>query len=126
MSLFLAYSIVVFAWMFVVFGLIVFAEYAKLDELESYFSENEKVRRNKRFREGYDPIDRYHRMSLMIDILSGSKAYLKAGLVTEAELASVPLTLKRWALWPYRLAGICAIEMVVWEVWRRWCDIPIL
>ncbi|XMB50811.1 hypothetical protein QQ999_05700 [Pseudomonas fluorescens] len=125
MSLFLVYSIVMFAWVFVVFVLIVFAEYAKLDELESYFSENEKVLRHKRFREGYDPIDRYHRMSLMIDILSGSKAFLKAGLVTEAELASVPLTLKRWALWPYRLADVCIIEIIVWEVWRRWCDIPI-
>lgn len=125
MSLFLVYSIVMFAWVFVVFVLIVFAEYAKLDELESYFSENEKVLRHKRFREGYDPIDRYHRMSLMIDILSGPKAFLKAGLVTETELASVPLTLKRWALWPYRLADVCIIEMIVWEVWRRWCDIPI-
>lgn len=125
MSLFLVYSIVMFAWVFVVFVLIVFAEYAKLDELESYFSENEKVLRHKRFREGYDPINRYHRMSLMIDILSGSKAFLKAGLVTEAELASVPLTLKRWALWPYRLADVCIIEIIVWEVWRRWCDIPI-
>ena len=125
MSLFLVYSIVMFAWVFVVFVLIVFAEYAKLDELESYFSENEKVLRHKRFREGYDPIDRYHRMSLMTDILSGPKAFLKAGLVTEAELASVPLTLKRWALWPYRLADVCIIEMIVWEVWRRWCDIPI-
>ncbi|MDE1533523.1 hypothetical protein PVE90_27825 [Pseudomonas carnis] len=124
MSFFLAYTIVWLAGSCVVLGLIVFAEYAKLDELESYFSENEKVLRHKRFREGYDPIDRYHRMSLMIDILSGPKAFLKAGLVTEAELASVPLTLKRWALWPYRLAYVCIIEMIVWEVWRRWCDIP--
>ena len=45
--------------------------------------------------------------------------------MTEAELASVPLTLKRWALWPYRLADVCIIEIIVWEVWRRWCDIPI-
>lgn len=111
--------------MFIVLGLIVFAEYAKLDELESYFSENAKVRLHKRFWKRNQMIDKYQRMSLMIDILSGPNAYLKAGLVTEAELASVPSTLKRWALWPYRLAGICAIEMVVWEVWRRWCDIPI-
>jgi hypothetical protein len=116
MSLFLVYSIVTFAWVIVVFGLIVFAEYATLDESESYFSKNEKVLRHKRFREGYDPIDRYHRLSLMIDIPSWPKAYLKAGFVTEAELASVPLTLERWALWPYRLAGVCAIEKVVWEV----------
>ncbi|WP_236202810.1 hypothetical protein [Pseudomonas lactis] len=94
-----------------------------------YFAKSESLfqsfLRHKRFREGYDPIDRYHRMSLMIDILSGPKAFLKAGLVTEAELASVPLTLKRWALWPYRLADVCIIEIIVWEVWRRWCDIPI-
>ncbi|KFF46919.1 hypothetical protein JH25_24860 [Pseudomonas sp. BRG-100] len=125
MSPFLVYTIVWLAGSGVVLGLIVFAEYAKLDELESYFSENEKVRLHKRFWKRNRMIDRYHRMSLMVDILSGPKAYLKAGLVTEAELASVPLTLRRWALWPYRLASICIIQMVVWEVWRRWCDIPI-
>ena len=55
----------------------------------------------------------------------GLKAFLKAGLVTEAELASVPLALKRWALWPYRLGYVWTIAAVVWAVWRSWCDIPI-
>ena len=33
----------------VLVGLLLFVEYTKLEELESYFSENEVVQRNKRF-----------------------------------------------------------------------------
>ncbi|MBB6286505.1 hypothetical protein FBY10_10481 [Pseudomonas sp. SJZ103] len=44
MSFFLAYTIVWFVGMLVVVGLILFAEYTKLDQLESYFSENAEVR----------------------------------------------------------------------------------
>ena len=44
MSFFLAYTIVWFVVMLVVVGLILFAEYTKLDQLESYFSENAAVR----------------------------------------------------------------------------------
>ena len=125
MSFFLAYTIVWFVGMLVLVGLMLFAEYTKLDELESYFSENEKVCRHKRFWKKNQRLDRFHRMGLMIDILSMPKAFLKAGLVTEAELASVPLALKRWALWPYRLGYVWTIAAVVWAVWRSWCDIPI-
>ncbi|KMT57187.1 hypothetical protein [Pseudomonas fildesensis] len=53
---------------------------------------------------------RFHRMGLMIDLLLTSKRYVKEGLVTEAELASVPLSLKRWAVWPYRLTMIWIIS----------------
>ena len=125
MSFFLGYTIVLMAGVFVIWGLMLFAKYRKLDELESYFNENEKVRRHKRFWKRNQRIDRYHRMGLMVDILSMPKAFLKAGLVTEAELASVPLALKRWALWPYRLGYVWTIAAVVWAVWRSWCDIPI-
>ena len=125
MDFFLVYSIVLFVGMSVVLGLLLFAEYTKLDELESYFSENEEVRNNKRFWRRNQWIDRQYRMMLIFEYLADSKRHVKAGLVTEAELASIPLALKHWVLWPYYLAFIWAIATVVWSVWRRWCNIPI-
>lgn len=117
MSFSLVYSIVLMAGMFIILGLMFFAEYKKLDELESYFSENETVRRHKRFWKRNQRIDRFHRMGLMIDLLSLSKRFVKAGIVTEAELALVPIALKRWALWPYRLAAIWAVMAVIDYFW---------
>ncbi|PRA33233.1 hypothetical protein [Pseudomonas poae] len=119
MSFVLIYTIVLFASTFVILGLVLFAEYKKLDELESYFSENETVRRHKRFWGRNRPIDRFHRMGLMIDFLRLSKRHLKAGVVTEAELASVPLSLKRWALWPYRLGYIWVVMAFIKYFWIR-------
>lgn len=119
MSLFLIYSIVLMAGTHVLLGLILYAEYRKLDELESYFSDNERVRRHKRFWKRNQRIDRFHRMGLMVDFLSDSKRFVKAGLVTEEELASVPLALRRWALWPYRSCHIWAIATVIWAIWYR-------
>jgi hypothetical protein len=120
MDLFLAYTIVWFGGMLVILGLILYAEYTKLDELESYFSENEKVCRHKRFWKRKQRIDRFHRMGLMIDILSTPKAFLKAGLLTKAELASVPSALKRWALWLYRVSYIWIVTTGIWYVWFNW------
>ena len=40
--------------------------------------------------------------------------------VTEAELASVPLALKRWAVWPYRICHVWAVATVIWAVWFNW------
>ncbi|MBO0494296.1 hypothetical protein [Pseudomonas sp. Marseille-Q1929] len=120
MSFFLVYSIVLMAGVFVLLGLVLFAEYRKLDELESYFSENEKVRRHKRFWGRNQPIDRFHRMGLMIDFLSMPKTHIKAGLVTEAELASVPIALRRWALWPYRMTYVWIVACIICEIWFRW------
>nr|WP_314567488.1 hypothetical protein [uncultured Pseudomonas sp.] len=125
MSFFLAFTIVHFAGMFVVLGLGFFAEYTKLDEVERYFSQNERVRDNKCFWSRNRWIDRQYRMMLIFGFLSDSKRHVKAGVVTEAELASVPLALKRWVVWPYYLGFIWLIATVVWAVWRRWCDIPI-
>lgn len=125
MDFFLVYSIVWFVWMFVVLGLMLFAEYTKLDEVESYFSHNERVRGNKRFWRRKEWIDRQYRMLLIFEFLSDSKRHVKAGVVTEAELASVPLALKRWVLWPYYLGFIWLITTVVWSVWRRWGELPI-
>ena len=117
MSFFVAFTVVNFIGVLVLLGLMLFVEYTKLDELESYFSENEKVLRYKRFWKRNQRIDRFHRMGLMIDILSTPKAFLKASLVTEAELASVPLALKRWALWPYRVACVWFVASCVWYIW---------
>lgn len=125
MDYFLVYSIVWFVWMFVVLGLMLFAEYTKLEEVESYFSHNERVRGNKRFWRRKEWIDRQYRMLLIFEFLSDSKRHVKGGVVTEAELASVPLALKRWVVWPYYLGFIWLITTVVGAVWRRWGDLPI-
>ncbi|WP_426215009.1 hypothetical protein [Pseudomonas sp. DWRC2-2] len=125
MDLFLIYSIVLFAGMFVIVGLMIFAEYTKLDEVERHFSQNERVRNNKRFWCRNQWIDRQYRMLLILAFFSDSKRYMEAGVVTEAELASVPLALKRWVVWPYYVGYIWALGTVVWIVWRWWCDIPI-
>ena len=119
MSYVLFYRIVLMAGVFVTLGLMIFAQYKKLDELESYFSENERVRRHKRFWGRNQRIDKSHRMGLMVDFLSDSKRFVKAGIVTEAELASVPLALKRWALWPYRLCHIWVVMAIIDYFWIR-------
>ncbi|WP_339437191.1 MULTISPECIES: hypothetical protein [unclassified Pseudomonas] len=125
MSFFLAFTIVHFAGMFVVLGLGLFAEYTKLDEVESYFLQNEKVQDNKRFWNRNRWIDRQYRMMLISEFLSDSRRYVEAGVVTEAELDSVPLALKRWVVWPYHLGFIWLIATLFWGAWRWWCDIPI-
>lgn len=125
MSFFLAFTIVHFAGMFVVLGLGFFVEYTKLDEVERYFSQNEMVCGNKRFWRRNRWIDRQYRMMLIAEMLSDSKRHLKAGVVTEAELASIPLSLKRWVVWPYYLGFMWLIATAVWSFWRWWCDIPI-
>lgn len=125
MDLFLIYSIVLFAGMFVIVGLMIFAEYTKLDEVERHFSQNERVRDNKRFWCRNQWVDRQYRMLLILAFFSDSKRYMEAGVVTEAELASVPLALKRWVVWPYYVGYIWAFGTVMWIIWRWWCDIPI-
>ncbi|MCF5669186.1 hypothetical protein [Pseudomonas marginalis] len=125
MDFFLVYTIVWFVGMFVFLGLLIIAKYTKLDEVERYFSQNERVQDNKRFWKRNQWIDRQYRMMLISDFFSDSKRYLEAGIVTEAELASVPLALKRWMVWPYYVGYIWAFGTAVWTFWRWWCDIPI-
>jgi hypothetical protein len=120
MSFFLVYTIVWMAGAFVLWGLLLFAEYRKLDALEACFRDNEAVRRHKRFWGRNQRIDRYHRMGLMVDFLSMPKTHIKAGLVTQAELASVPIALRRWALWPYRIGYVWVAGTVLWAIWYRW------
>ena len=117
MSFFLAYTLVMLVGAFVILGLMLFVERTKLEALEGYFIENVQVRkyqqrwgRNQRF-------VRFHRMCLMIDILRAPERSVKEGYMTEAELAAIPPALKRWAVWPYRLAIMWAIS---WGYWCTW------
>ena len=125
MDLFFVYVTLLIILTFVILGLMLFAEHRKLEELESYFSKNTVVREHKLKWGSNQRFARLHRMGLMIDILSMPKRYVKKGLVTEAELGCVPLALKRWALWPYRLCHIWALALIIGAVWRRWGGIEI-
>ena len=117
MTFFLAYSVVLSVGAFIGLGLMLFAEYRKLDELESYFSENELVLDNKRFWGKNRRIDRFQRMLLINQLLAMPKLHVKRGDVTEAELASIPVSLKRWALWPYRVSFIWLVASIIWSIW---------
>lgn len=119
MTFFLAFTSAQVTSSFVLLGLMLFVEYTKLEEVESYFSQNEKVLSNKRFWRRNQWIDRQYRMMLMFDFLQDSKRHVKAGVVTEAELASVPLALRRWVVWPYYFGFVWLIALVVWSLWRR-------
>ena len=98
-------------------GVTLFVEYTKLEELESYFSENKVVCDHKRFWGRNQHIDRLHRMLLIVQLLSMPKTHIKSGEVTEAELASIPLFLKRWALWPYNFGMIWFAAAIIWWIW---------
>ncbi|ETK21485.1 hypothetical protein H097_00365 [Pseudomonas sp. FH4] len=84
----------------VLVGLLLFVEYTKLEELESYFSENEVVQRNKRFWSKNRHIDKTMRMSVIVCFLFHPARYIKLGDVSHEELAAIPLALKRWVVWP--------------------------
>lgn len=120
MSLYGCSVILLGVWPFIFLGLKLFVEYKKLDELESYFTDNVLVRDNKRFWGRNQLIDRYMRLSLIVDFLSLPKLHIRRGDVTAAELASVPLSLKRWALWPYRFGMVGFVGAGLWYVWIKW------
>ena len=120
MDSFLAFTILVSAGSLVVLALILFAEYRKLDELESYFSENKAVQRNKRFWGRNKRIDRTMRMSIFIGFFMQPKTHIKSNEVTREELDSVPLALKRWATWPFYFSVIYFMALTTWVVWRKW------
>ena len=108
------------AGVFVFSGLTLYAEYTKLEALESYFSENKVICDNKRFWGRNKHIDRFHRMLLITELLGMPKFHINRGEVTEAELAAVPLSLKRWALWPYYFGMIVAASGVLWTLLYGW------
>ncbi|KAF2406621.1 hypothetical protein ACMSI6_25045 [Pseudomonas antarctica] len=114
LAIFLSAGALIFA------GLTLYAEYTKLEALESYFSENKVVCDNKRFWGKNQHIDRFHRMLLITELLGMPKFHIKRGEVTEAELASVPLSLKRWALWPYHFGMVLAAGAALWVYLYGW------
>ncbi|MFL1494800.1 hypothetical protein [Pseudomonas antarctica] len=113
-------AIFLFAGTFVFAGLTLYAECTKLEALESYFSENKLVCDNKQFWGRNQHIDRFHRMLLITELLGMPKFHIKRGEVTEAELASVPLSLKRWALWPYHFGMLWAAGLALWTYLYGW------
>ena len=120
MDLFLIFTIFVFAATLIGSGLSFYIEYTKLEALERYFSENKLVCDNKRFWGRNTHIDRFHRMLLITELLGMPKFHIKRGEVTEAELASVPLSLKRWALWPYHFGMVWAAGLALWTYLYGW------
>ena len=120
MSLTILILIVLAFGAFVSLGLILYAEYKKLDELESYFSGNETVQYYKRFWGRNKPIDKSMRMGVFVQFFVWPATYLKSGEVTREELDSVPLALKRWVTWPFYLSVTYVAAVLSWYVWRQW------
>ncbi|MFN3355394.1 MAG: hypothetical protein ACK418_05170 [Pseudomonas sp.] len=120
MDFFLIFTIFICAGALIGSGLSFYAEYTKLEALESYFSENKVVCDNKRFWGRNTHIDRFHRMCLINQLLAMPKTHIKRGEVTEAELAAIPLSLKRWALWPYSFGAIWFCASIIWSIWYHW------
>jgi hypothetical protein len=119
MSYYDFFTVTLLLWMLINLGLLLFVAYRKLDELESYFTENEAVQRTKRFWRRSLPIDKTMRMVVIVELLSMPKRHLKKGEVTEAELTSVPVALKRWAVWPYYGGMVLMVLAIIWEVWSK-------
>lgn len=117
MDYFLVYTAVMVVGTFIVLGLMLFAGRTKLEELESYFSENAEVRKYQQRWRPNQRFVRFNRMGLMIDIHRRPERSVKEGLVTEAELAVIPLSLKRWAVWPYRLVMFWSVSWGYWGTW---------
>lgn len=114
MSFFFPYTLVLSLVTVFVLGVFVFVGRTKLDELDTYFSANpEFFKRKQRWKRN----QRFKLMCLIIDILAHSKGSVKEGFVTEAELAAIPLSLKRWAVWPYHLAIMLVGN---WGYWCTW------
>ncbi|MBD8239117.1 MULTISPECIES: hypothetical protein [Pseudomonas] len=119
MDFYLVFTIFIFAGALIGSGLSFYVEYTKLEALESYFSENKVVCDNKRFWGRNTHLDRVHRMILISQLLAMPKTHIKRGDVTEAELAAIPLSLKRWALWPINFGFIWFASLIIWNVWYR-------
>lgn len=103
--------------MFVLLGILLFVQYTKLDKLESYFSENEVVQRNKRFWSWSRHIDKTMRMSVIACFLAHPSVYIKKGDVTREELAAIPLGLKRWVVWPTYWSVFFVFRVVAMLLW---------
>ena len=81
-------------------ALLLYTHYFKLEMLEKYFESNEIVQLNKQRWPGNRPMDKALRMGQISCFLTFPKSYIRLGDVSEKEVASVPLSLKRWVIWP--------------------------
>ncbi|KMT57004.1 hypothetical protein [Pseudomonas fildesensis] len=95
---------------FISLALLLYSHYFKLEKLEKYFEKNEIVQLNKRRWPGKRPMDKAMRMGQIGLFLIFPKSYIRLGDVSSEELASVPVSLKRWATWP----DYFVIQMFVW------------
>lgn len=80
--------------------LLFYSYYFKLEALEKYFEGNEVIQYNKRIWPGSRPWDKTMRLGQIGLFFMFPKSYVRLGDVSEEELASVPISLKRWATWP--------------------------
>ncbi|QHF45950.1 hypothetical protein PspS35_19955 [Pseudomonas sp. S35] len=81
-------------------ALLLYSYYFKLEKLEQYFEGNKIVQHNKRLWPGNRPRDKAMRMGQIGLFFMFPKSYTRLGDVSEEELVCVPVSLKRWALWP--------------------------
>ena len=91
-------------------ALLLYSHYFKLEKLQKYFENNEVVQYNNRIWSGNRPMDRAMRMGPISLFLTFPKSYIRLGDVSAEEIASVPLSLKRWATWP----DYFVIQAFVW------------
>ncbi len=59
-------------------------------------------------------------MLVISDLLGMPKFHIKRGEVTEAEVAAVPLSLKRWAVWPYHFGMVWFAGCILWSLLYGW------
>lgn len=91
-------------------ALMLYSHYFKLDKLQKYFEGNETVQYYNRIWAGNGPMRRGMRMGQITLFLTFPKSYIRLGDVTAEEIASVPVSLKRWATWP----DYFVIQIFVW------------
>lgn len=84
---------------FIGVALLLYVHYFKLELLEKYFENNEIVQVNKRRWPGKLPMNKALRIGQISCFLTFPKRYIRLGDVSEKEMASIPLSLKRWVLW---------------------------
>ena len=91
-------------------ALMLYSHYFKLDKLQKYFEGNEAVQYYNRIWAGNGPMRRGMRMGQISLFLTFPKSYIRLGDVSAEEIASVPVSLKRWATWP----DYFVIQIFVW------------
>ncbi|TFY86239.1 hypothetical protein DYL61_28070 [Pseudomonas nabeulensis] len=94
--------------------LLLYVHYFKLEKLERYFEDNEIVQLNKLRWPGNLPMQKALRLGQIACFLAFPKSYIRLGDVSEQEIASVPVSLKRWVLW----TGYFWLQIFIWMAVR--------